>query len=113
MRVTPKLNLPAAVSKLLGPKLAYTEKGVFDTPSGRWTFDTILSVLAERIRLGGAVTVRPDGEDHCMRVTELWVDVKIFGVGGLVERAAEGNLRDGWAKSARWTNGWLKSNPAA
>lgn len=112
MRVTPKLKVPAAVAKLLGPKLAYTEKGRFHQPTERWEFDTILSVLTEKITMGGAVTIRDEGDGKCTRVTELWTDVKIFGIGGLVERAAESNLRDGWAESARWINGWLAKNPA-
>jgi len=111
MVVTPKLNVPAAVAKLLGPKMAYTEKGVFDKSTGKWTFDTILSVMADRIRLGGAVTMRDHGDNRSTRVTDLWVDVRIFGLGGVIERAAETNLRDGWAKSAEWINGWLKENP--
>lgn len=111
MLVTPKINVPAAVAKLLGPKLAYTEKGVFTKAAQKWTFDTLLSVLTDTIRMGGAVTIRDDGDGVCTRVTELWTDVKIFGIGKLVERAAERNLRDGWAESARWVNGWLADNP--
>ena len=112
MRVTPKINVPAAVAKLLGPRLAYTEKGVFDKATERFKFDTILSVLADRIRMGGTVSIKDHGDGTCTRVTELWTEAKIFGIGGMVERAAESNLRDGWSESARWINEWLDKNPA-
>lgn len=112
MRVTPKINVPAAVAKLLGPRLAYTEKGVFDTKTERFKFDTILSVLADRIKMGGTVSIKDHGDGTCTRVTELWTEAKIFGIGGLVERAAESNLRDGWAESARWINEWLAKHPS-
>lgn len=111
MRVTPKINVPAAVAKLLGPKLAYTERGALDIESEIWTFDTILSVLADRILMGGTVRIRDEGDGQCTRVTDLWVEAKIFGLGGIVERAAERNLRDGWDESARWINRWVREHP--
>ena len=112
MRVIPKLDVPAAVAKLLGPRLGYTEKGVFHLPTKRWKYDLVLSVLAERIRLGGELTTKAiDGKpDKCTRVSELWVDCRIFGIGGMVERAAEKNMRDGWNKSADWINDWIAKN---
>lgn len=112
MRVTPKLNVPAAVAKLLGPRLAYTEKGVFHIPTERFEYETILSVLADKIRLGGAVSIRDEGDGKCTRIAELWTEAKIFAIGSMVERAAERNLRDGWGDSARWINGWLSEHPA-
>jgi hypothetical protein len=111
MRVTPKIDVPAAVAKLLGPRLGYTERGKLDVRTHAWTYEIVLSVLADRIRMGGTMRVEPDGADRCKRRSDLWVDVKIFGVGGLVERAAEKNMRDGWNKSADWMNGWLARHP--
>ncbi len=45
-----------------------------------------------------------DGDKHA-------VQIKIFGIGSLAERAAEKNMRDGWGKSAVWMNDWLAKNP--
>lgn len=111
MRVTPKLDVPAAVAKLLGPKLGYTEHGVFDPKAEEWTYDLRLSVLTERIRLGGAVRIEAIDETRCRRISDLRTEAKILGLGGIVERAAEKNLRDGWTKSATWMNGWLAEHP--
>lgn len=111
MRVTPKLDLPAAVAKLLGPRLGYTEHGRYTVATQSWSYDLILSVLSERIRMGGTVTVDGEG-DRCTRHSKLWVEVRILGLGGLVERAAEKNMRDGWNKAAEWVNGWLDRHPA-
>lgn len=112
MRVTPKLDVPAAVAKLLGPKLGYTEHGVFDEDTKVWDHDLELSVLSDRIRMGGKVRVDPIGEDRCRRIADLWCEVKIFGLGKMVEKAAEKNMRDGWSRSAAWMNGWLAAHPA-
>jgi len=104
MRVQPKLDVPAAVAKLLGPRLGYTEHGKLDTRTQHWSYDIVLSVLSDRIRMGGKVRIESTGPNRCVRHSDLWVDVRILGVGGLVERAAEHNMRDGWNRSAAWMN---------
>lgn len=112
MRVVPKLDLPAAVAKVLGPKLGYTEAGVYHPKEQRWRYDLTLSVLSDRIKIGGDVTTRALGEHKCVRVSTHQVEIKIFGVGSLAERAARSNMEDGWGKSAVWTNRWLAEHPA-
>jgi Protein of unknown function (DUF2505) len=111
MRVTPKLDIPAVVAKLLGPKLGYTEHGRLDTKTMIWSYEIVLSVLSDRIRMGGKLHLVPDGE-RCRRISKLFCEVRIFGVGGLVEKAAEKNMRDGWNRSAVWLNAWLDAHPA-
>jgi hypothetical protein len=112
MRVTPKLDVPAAVERLLGSALTYTEDGTYLVSKQLWTYTLRLSVLSDRIRMGGKLRVEPKGEDRCLRVSDLWCEVKILGVGKMVERAAEKNMRDGWNKSATWMNGWLAEHRA-
>jgi hypothetical protein len=112
MRVEPKIDVPAAVAKLLGPRLGYTEEGRFHRPTRKWTYELKLSVLAEKIQMGGDVTLEPGDETRCTRVSKLWMRAKIPLIGGLVEKAAEKNMRDGWDKSAVWINGWLDAHPA-
>lgn len=112
MMVTPKLDIPAPVAKILGPKLGYTERGKYDEPKEQWSYQMVLNVLADKILIGGDVTIEPLGTDRCTRVSKMWVEVKIFGVGGMIEKAAEKNMRDGWERSAQWINGWLAKNPA-
>jgi hypothetical protein len=90
------------VAKLLGPRLGYNEHAHLDRDDGVWTFEIKLSVLTDRIRMGGKMRIEPNGDDKCRRIVDLWTDVKIFGLGGMVEKAAEKNLRDGWGKSATW-----------
>ncbi len=110
MKVTPKLVLPAAVAKVLGDRLAYTEAGIWHPKEQRWRYDLRLSVLSDRIKIGGDVTTKPLGDDRCVRISKHTVEIKIFGIGSLAERAAESNMRDGWDKSAVWTNRWLREH---
>lgn len=113
MRVEPKIDVPAAVAKLLGPRLGYTEEGRFHRPTRVWTYQLRLSVLSEKIQMGGEVVIEPGDAARCTRVSKLWMRAKIPLIGGLVEKAAEKNMRDGWNKSAVWINGWLRAHPAA
>ena len=57
-------------------------------------------VLADRIRVEGVVRVEPRGAKRCARILEGVVEVKVFGVGGLVERAAVSMVTDAYAKGA-------------
>ena len=111
MRVIPKLDIPAPVAKLLGPKLGYTEHGTFYEDEKVWDHRLELSVMSDRIRMGGKVRVQSAGEDRCRRIADLWCEAKIFGLGKMVEKAAEKNMRDGWSRSAAWINDWLKAHP--
>jgi hypothetical protein len=111
MRVIPKLDIPAAVAKLLGPKLGYTEHGVFYEETKVWDHRLELSVLSDRIRMGGKVRAESAGDDKCTRIADLWCEAKILGLGKMIEKAAEKNMRDGWGRSADWMNGWLKAHP--
>lgn len=111
--VEPKVDLPGPVAKLIGPRLGYDENGTFDEKTGIWTFDMRLSVLSDRIKLGGKLRVEPAGEEQCKRIADLWVDARIMGLGKMVEKAAEKNMRDGWGKSADWMNGWMAAHPEA
>jgi hypothetical protein len=113
MRVEPKIDVPGPVARLLGPRLGYNEVGKFHEPTQVWTYELRLSVLSEKIQMGGEVTLQPQGDDRCTRTSKLWMRAKIPVIGGMVERAAEKNMRDGWDKSATWINGWLDANPAA
>jgi hypothetical protein len=110
MHVIPKLDIPAPVAKLLGPKLGYTEHGVFDEETRVWDHHLKLSVLSDRIRMGGKVRAEPAGDDRCRRIADLWCEAKILGLGKMVEKAAEKNMRDGWRRSAEWINQWIETH---
>lgn len=112
MRSIPKLDLPAVVARLVGEAFAYVEEGSFDERSRRWTYQSRISVM-EQFRVGGRIWVEPTKTGRCRRISEVWIEAKIFGIGGLVERAAESNVRDGFRRSALWINRWVVGHPEA
>jgi hypothetical protein len=108
IRVTPKLDVPAAVAKVLGPRFAYTEDGKFDKKLKVWRSRMVPNILADRLRAEAVVRVEPAGEGRSRRICELSVDARVFGVGGLLESALEKNLRKGWEDGAAFMNRWVR-----
>jgi hypothetical protein len=108
IRVTPKLDVPAAVAKVLGPRFAYVEEGTFDKKTKVWRSRMIPNILSDRLSSDATVRVEPAGEGRSRRTCELSVEAKLFAVGGLLESALEKNLRKGWEDSARYMNRWVE-----
>lgn len=111
MYVVPRVHLPGAVVKILGPRFGYHEHGVLDRGEGRWSWSHRLGVLSDRIKMAGTMRIEPAAGQTCRRTAEITIEARLFAVGSLVELAAEQATRDGWAKSARWINDWLRENP--
>lgn len=109
----PKMNLPGPVAKLLGSGFAYTEEGRLDKASKRWTWKMSPSKLAEKLHNEGTMRIEPIGDSKVRRVTEITMEAKIFGIGGLVESSAEKEMREGWDDSARFMNKWIADGKAA
>ena len=57
----------------------------------------------------GSVRVEAVGDDKVRRVADLFIEAKIFGLGGLIESSAEKQLRDGWDQSAVFMNKYIAS----
>ena len=58
-------------------------------------------VMADRTRIEGVVRVEPKGAKRCLRILDGVVEVKVFGVGGLIERAGVAMVTDAYGKSAK------------
>lgn len=56
--------------------------------------------LAERARIEGIVRIEPRGATRCVRVLDGAIEVRVFGVGGMLERAAVKMVTDAYAKGA-------------
>jgi hypothetical protein len=117
--ITPKLEVPAPVAKLLGASFSYEEEGTLDRASGVFRWRAVpgavgrSNAMADAVRVGGTLRVEPAGEGAVRRVAEFAFEAKIFGVGGLLEASLEKSLRHGWDESARFMNRWLQERALA
>lgn len=103
----PKLDdVPGPVAKLIGNGFRYTETGTLDKATKVWTWKLVPSIMADKVKQEGKMTIEPAG-DKVRRKVELFIEAKVFGVGGMLESTTEKNMRAGWEKSAKFMNDWI------
>jgi hypothetical protein len=108
INVVPKLGpMPGPVKKLIGDGLGYREEGNFDKKSRRYTIKITPNKMADKIKIEGVLYAEPAGEGKINRVFEAKVEVKIFGVGGMVEKQIIGDMETSYAKGAEFTNKFI------
>lgn len=108
IKVEPKTDAPAVVTKLIGGDITYVEEGRFDPATKIWSFQTVPSKLSDKIRITGKFWVEPRGDKRIERLCETDIEVKIFGVGGTVEGFIEKTTRDSYAKTEAFTNAFIR-----
>jgi hypothetical protein len=106
----PKLDdVPGPVAKLIGNGLRYTETGTLDKATKVWTWKLVPSVMADKVKQEGKMTIEAAG-DKVRRKVELFIEAKVFGLGGMLESTTEKSMRAGWETSATFMNDWIKKH---
>jgi len=100
-------NIPGPVAKILGDSFGYTETGTMDKKTKVWRYKLTPSTMADKIKQEGVMKIQPAGDGKIKRVVELVIEAKIFGIGGMLEKTTEAQLRDGWDASAVFMNKWI------
>jgi hypothetical protein len=103
-------DLPGAVKKVIGDKLAYTEEGTFDKKAKRYSFKVTPSTLAEKTKVSGELWVEKISDKKIRRMCRMSVEVKVFMVGGMVEDRILADLRSSYDNSTSFTNQYIKDN---
>src|SRR6185369_13331599 len=91
LRVSPNINLPGVVQKLVGDTFSYEEHGTLDRARNEWSWRMIPK--KELVATRGKVRIEPMGDGQCRRHDEVIVEGKIFGLGGVIESTAEKEIR--------------------
>jgi len=107
VKATPKMDAPGPIAKLLGKNFGYTEKGKFDRRTQVWSWKATPSALADKIRNEGTMRLEKIGDNRIKRITEIAIEAKIFGLGGLIESTAERQFRQGWEDSVPFMQKWI------
>lgn len=108
MRTEPAADAPAVVKKLIGDSLSYTETGSWDPATKIWTYSIQTSKLSDKVLIGGRLWAESRGAKKLERVAEIEIEVKIFGVGGAVEKFIEKTTRDSYENATRFTNQFIE-----
>ena len=113
LRIVPKLNVPDVLAKLIGDAFAYEEHGVLDRARSEWTWRMVRPDSArgpDLVSTHGSVRVEPAGDGQCRRQDEVTIEGKLFGLGRLIESAAEKEARSAWAKELPFFTRWVASH---
>ena len=113
IKATPKMELPGAVQKLIGPSFGYEEIGRFDKEKKIFRFVITPTAMANKVKNEGWVKCEAKGPGKCTRVAEMVAEAKVFGIGGMIESSVEKGNKQGWADSAKFINEWIKTHPKA
>ncbi len=107
VRVAPEREVPAPVAKVLGAsKLEYEEHLTYELGTYVVRWHTEPAILRDRILSSGTFTfqARPGG---VARIVDGTVEVKIFGVGGIVERFVVADVEKSYQRAADFTQRWI------
>ena len=108
-RITPQDNMPGFLKKLIGGTFSYEENVTHQKGSDTVVGTMTPSVMKDKLRMAYKCQVRPDGDNACRRSYEWELEVKIFGVGGQIEKFAAGEIERGMDTSAQYINQHGKS----
>lgn len=108
LRASTRATLPAVLQRLFADHTGYTEVGEFDPRTGHFVATVIPSVAADKISSRFDLWVVPKSGRQVERCLEVDTQVKLLGVGRLIESALVTQLRQTSEKVAAFTNGWLE-----
>lgn len=108
VEATPKIELPAPARKIFGDTAGYTEVGRYDPAAKKYFVEVIPKVAADKIKTTTEIWAEARGDKRCERLVLVENNVKVFGLGGLLEGFIEQQTRDTYAKAAEFTNRWIR-----
>ena len=104
-------EIPAPVAKLLGQsRFGYVEELEFDFSLNEGVWRTIPALIPEKVTTGG--TLRFVGEGSATRrIVHGDIEVRMFGIGGIVERFICSDAEKSYADAAEFSRRWVRENP--
>ena len=109
VRVGPDREIPPAAQRVLGGrKLDYTEHLEYQRGSWKGTWRTEPSLMPDKVHCKGTIEFLevPGG---VRRLVHGEIKVKLFGVGGMVEKLIVSDVVKSYDKAASFTQRWIDS----
>jgi hypothetical protein len=103
-------DLPVVIRKVVGDNLRYREEAYFDADTGKYYIRVVPNRLADKIFVSGVQRVEEVTPTSCRRIFEADVEVKIFGVGNLIEKKIINDLLKSYDVGAKFTEKYLAEN---
>lgn len=114
VRVVPERDLPSMLKKIVGDAgLSYVEVAVFHKKEHKIDWKVLPDIMKDKVDSHGYFLVSPLGKGRCRREVDGVVEVKVFGVGGMVEKTIVENLQSSYEKAAVTTIEFIKEKGLA
>src|SRR5262245_11388621 len=81
----PAQDLPGPIAKVVGD-LSWVEEGTYEKATHKYTFKIIPASQAEKSNIHGEVHTEDRGPKKAERIAKNHIEVKIFMIGGLIEK---------------------------
>jgi len=104
VRITPPDNMPGFVKKIVGDSFHYEERRTHQKGSDSASGEMTPNVMRDKLKMGYRMQIIPDGENACRRIMDWEIEVKIFAIGGQIEKFAMGEVEKGTDASAKFFN---------
>ncbi len=109
IEVEPRVGeLPGPIKKVVGDKVGYREEGRLDRSQNCYELRITPGMLASKISVSGRQYTKPDGDHRCQRIFEATVEVRLFGVGSLIEKHIIRDMQKGYDAGAEFTRGYME-----
>jgi hypothetical protein len=106
-RIGPEREIPAPVAKIIGAsRLEYTEYVDYKWGSNKGSWRTESAILTDKIESAGHFGWEKRG-DGVMRWVDGEIKVKIFGLGGVVERFIVADIEKSYDQAAEFTKSYI------
>jgi hypothetical protein len=103
----PAVDLPAPIAKVIGD-VSWREEGTWDSKTKRYRFKIIPASMPDKTTITGEVWCEPKGDKKVERVCKMSVEVKIFMVGGMVEKRIMDDTKKSYEAAAKFTSEFVK-----
>jgi hypothetical protein len=103
-------QLPAAVRRAVGERIAYREEGRLDRKKNTYKLRVIPGIFPGKVHVTGKQYTRPVSEHRCTRIFEADVEVKVFGIGHLIEKQIASDMRKSYESGASFTQNYMRQH---
>jgi Protein of unknown function (DUF2505) len=114
IEVEPHLgDLPGPIKKVIGDNFGYKEDGAYDVAARRYKVRVVPNRLSDKILVNAEQSTEPGPGGTCRRIFRATIDVKIFGIGNLIEKKIAADTTHAYEVGADFTTRYLHQHDLA
>jgi len=100
------MELPGPIAKVIGD-VSWREEGTYDAKTKRYRFKIVPASMPDKTHINGEVFCEERG-GKLERVAKMSIEVKVFMVGGMVEKKIMEDTKKSYEAAAKFTGEYVK-----